>query len=75
MLTAMLACEAAPQNIRTPLFFASSGGHSEVVKALLAKGADVQEKDYVSIARAQPSVRRAHARACRTRMATSVGCT
>jgi hypothetical protein len=43
-----------------------------VVKTLLAKGADVEAKDNVSIARACalcPS------RACRTRIATSRGCT
>ena len=37
---------------QTPLFAASSNGHLEVVGALLAKGADVQAKVQLSIARA-----------------------
>jgi hypothetical protein len=50
-LTAMLA-RPAPQNGETPLFTASKNGHAEVVRALLAKGADVLAKTNVSIARA-----------------------
>jgi ankyrin repeat protein len=42
----------APQNGETPLFIASFNGHAEVVRALLAKGADVLAKTNVSIARA-----------------------
>jgi hypothetical protein len=41
----------APQDGWTPLYTASDG-HLEVVDALLAKGADVEAKDNVSIARA-----------------------
>jgi hypothetical protein len=44
-------CCAAQQIGRTPLISASVSGHSEVVGALLAKGADVEAKDEVSIAR------------------------
>jgi ankyrin repeat protein len=39
----------APQNGRTPLYAACSNGHSEVVGALLAKGADVEAKADVSM--------------------------
>ena len=42
----------APQDGWSPLHRASQGGHLEVVEALLAKGADVQAKKNVSIARA-----------------------
>jgi hypothetical protein len=38
------------QNGGTPLYAASSSGHAEVVGALLAKGADVEAKDNVSMA-------------------------
>jgi hypothetical protein len=41
-----------PQFGCTPLLYASQNGHLAVVGALLAKGADVQAKDNVSIARA-----------------------
>ena len=36
----------------TPLYCASVKGHAEVVVALLAKGADMETKEDVSIARA-----------------------
>ncbi len=39
----------APQDGRTPLYAASSNGHTEVVGALLAKGADVEAKADVSM--------------------------
>jgi ankyrin repeat protein len=42
----------APQNGRTPLHHASYIGHLEVVEALLAKSADVEAKDNVSMTRA-----------------------
>jgi ankyrin repeat protein len=42
---------AAPQDGLMPLHAASVCGHSEVVGALLEKGADVEAKDKVSIAR------------------------
>jgi hypothetical protein len=42
----------APQGGWTPLHRASQSGHLEVVEALLAKGADVEAKNNVSIARA-----------------------
>jgi hypothetical protein len=44
----------APQGGRTPLHIASLGGHLEVVGALLARGADVEAKTNVSIARLRP---------------------
>jgi ankyrin repeat protein len=37
------------QNGGTPLYAASSNGHAEVVGSLLAKGADVESKDNVSV--------------------------
>jgi hypothetical protein len=40
----------APQDGWTPLIAASSSGHAEVIGALLAKGADVEAKDNVSMA-------------------------
>jgi ankyrin repeat protein len=49
----MLACEAAPQEGWTPLLYSSNGGHTEVVEALLAKGANVHTTVTVSIARAR----------------------
>jgi hypothetical protein len=49
-LTAMFS--PAPQDVWSPLHRASQGGHLEVVGALLAKSADVEAKDNVSIARA-----------------------
>jgi ankyrin repeat protein len=39
----------APQNGWTPLHAASSHDHAEVVRALLATGADVEAKDEVSM--------------------------
>ena len=42
----------APQNDETPLHYVSRRGRAEVVEALLAKGADMEAKDNVSIARA-----------------------
>jgi hypothetical protein len=42
---------SGPQYGQTPLQAASKGGHLRVVEALLAKDADVQAKDEVSIAR------------------------
>jgi ankyrin repeat protein len=39
----------APQDGWTPLYAASSNGHAEAVEALLAKGADVEAKDNVSV--------------------------
>ena len=33
---------------RTPLCWAASGGHTDVVKILIEKGADVNAKDKVS---------------------------
>ncbi len=56
-LTAMLA---APQDGETPLCYASSNGRSEVVRALLAKGADVEAKNKVTIVLLRP----AHSRPC-----------
>jgi hypothetical protein len=50
VLTTMFS--PAPQNGYTPLHRASMFDRLGVVEALLAKGADVQAKDYVSIARA-----------------------
>ncbi len=47
----MLADEAAPQKGWTPLHYASKEDQSEMVQALLAKGADVDGKAMVSIAR------------------------
>jgi ankyrin repeat protein len=41
----------APQNGWTPLHSASRNGHVEVVEALLAKDADVEAREKVSIAR------------------------
>jgi hypothetical protein len=41
-----------PQARRTPLHATSQSGHTAVVGALLAKGANVKAKDNVSIARA-----------------------
>ena len=49
-LTGMIS--PAPQDGWSPLHRASQGGHLEVVEALLAKGADVEAKTNVSIARA-----------------------
>ena len=49
-LTVMLT--PAPQDGSTPLHAASKRDHLEVVEELLARGADVQAKDNVSIARA-----------------------
>ncbi len=49
-LITMLA--PAPQDGGTPLHIASQNGHLEVIEALLAKGADVEAKKNVSIARA-----------------------
>jgi hypothetical protein len=49
-LTAMFS--PAPQDGWSPLHRASQGGHLEVVEALLAKGADVEAKENVSIVRA-----------------------
>ena len=46
-----LSC-AEPQNGWPPLYAASLNGHLEVVGALLARGADVEAKDDVSILRA-----------------------
>jgi ankyrin repeat protein len=70
-LTAMLACaeESAPQKGWTPLHNASLKGHFAVLGALLAKGADVQAKTDVSIARAGALYHRAHSHACKMRMA------
>jgi hypothetical protein len=45
-------CEPVLQVGYTPLHFASVHGHLDVVEALLAKGADVEAKDNVSIERA-----------------------
>jgi ankyrin repeat protein len=42
---------AAPQDGLMPLHAASVCGHLEVVGALLARGADVEAKERVSIAR------------------------
>jgi hypothetical protein len=44
-------CSRAPQDGGTPLHNACFDGHLAVVEALLAKGADVEAKDNVSIAR------------------------
>ena len=41
-----------PQDGETPLYAASEKGFLDVVVALLAKGADVEAKNNVSIARA-----------------------
>jgi hypothetical protein len=38
-----------PQDGETPLYYASRKGRADVVGALLAKGADVEAKDNVSI--------------------------
>jgi hypothetical protein len=40
------------QNGETPLIAASRNGYSEMVRALLEKGADVKARDKVTIARA-----------------------
>jgi hypothetical protein len=77
-LISMLACVDGWQEGQTPLHYASQNGCLEMVEALLAKGADVEAKDKVSITRTcalEGSVHRAHSRACRTRMATARGCT
>ena len=50
-LTVMLS--PAPQDGWTPLYAASHGGHLKVVEALLARGADVEAKTKVPIARAR----------------------
>jgi ankyrin repeat protein len=47
-----MSCAAPQSGGSTPLLLASQNGHLAVVEALLAKGADVQAKDDVSIARA-----------------------
>ena len=49
-----LQCSPAPQDRWTPLHIASHGGHLAVVEALLAKGADVEAKKNVIIARLSP---------------------
>jgi Ankyrin repeat len=36
---------------RTPLYFAAFGGHSEVVKLLLKKGADIEKAEKVNYMR------------------------
>ena len=48
----MTTISHAPQYGETPLTLACEEGHLEVVRALLAKGADVEAKPNVSIARA-----------------------
>jgi hypothetical protein len=49
---ALTAMNGSPQNGWTSLLRASQNGHLEVVGALLAKGADMEAKTDVSIARA-----------------------
>jgi ankyrin repeat protein len=55
-----------PQDGRTPLIAASIFGHLEAVRALLAKGADVEARDDVSIAPV-PSAHLAHSRTAHSR--------
>jgi ankyrin repeat protein len=59
----------ALQDGRTPLFTASNRGHTEVVGALLAKGADVEAKADVSMTPSRmdaPACAAVHQHACET---------